>query len=88
MAALRHNQQPPPLLRGSGQRQPITHRYRSCSWDVFAYDLLPNQLRSTNLLLGQVSRWTAKRWKGRFERAGIRFDRDGIQQDLEEKLCV
>ena len=27
-------------------------------------------------------------WKGRFERAGIRFDRDGIQQDLEEKLCV
>ena len=27
-------------------------------------------------------------WKGRFERAGIRFDRDGNQQDLEEKLCV
>ena len=29
----------------SGQRQPITHRWRSCSWDVFPYDLFPNQLR-------------------------------------------
>ena len=28
---------------------------RSCSWDIFAYDLLPNQLRPTDLLLGQVS---------------------------------
>ena len=84
MAALRHNQQPPLPQRECGQRQPITHRYRSCSWDVFPYDLFPNQLRPTDLLLGQVS----KRWKGRFERAGIRFDRDGIQQDLEEKLCV
>ena len=28
---------------------------RSCSWDIFAYDLLPNQRRPTDLLLGQVS---------------------------------
>ena len=28
---------------------------RSCSWNIFAYDLLPNQLRPTDLLLGQVS---------------------------------
>ena len=56
MAALRHNQQPPLPQRGSGQCQPIIHRYRSCSWDVFPYDLLPNQLRPVDLLLGQVSK--------------------------------
>ena len=44
-----------PVMTGSGQRQPITHRCRSCSWDVFPYDLLPNQLRPVDLLLGQVS---------------------------------
>ena len=33
----------------SGQRQPITLRYRLCSWDVFPYDLLPNQLRPFGL---------------------------------------
>ena len=32
-----------------GQRQPITHRWRSCSWDVFPYDLFPNQLRPLGL---------------------------------------
>ena len=47
---------PPPCGTGSGQRQPITHRCRSCSWDVFPYDLLPNQLRPVDLLLGQVSK--------------------------------
>ena len=31
---------------------------RSCSWDVFPYDLLPNQLRPADLLLGQVSNFT------------------------------
>ena len=36
--------------------KPITHRCRSCSWDVFPYDLLPNQLRPVDLLLGQVSK--------------------------------
>ena len=41
--------------RASGQRHPIALRYRSCSWDVFPYDLFPNQLRPTDLLLGQVS---------------------------------
>ena len=41
---------------GGGQRQPITRRCRSCSWDVFAYDLFPVQLRPTGLLLGQVSK--------------------------------
>ena len=45
-----------PVITGSGQRQPITHRCRSCSWDVFPYDLLPNQLRPVDLLLGQVSK--------------------------------
>ena len=50
----------PPLARSpspvsSGQRHPITLRLRLCSWDVFPYDLLPNQLRPTDLLLGQVS---------------------------------
>ena len=45
-----------PVMTGSGQRQPITHRWRSCSWDVFPYDLLPNQLRPVDLLLGQVSK--------------------------------
>ena len=43
-------------MTGSGQRQPITHRCRSCDWDVFPYDLLPNQLRPVDLLLGQVSK--------------------------------
>ena len=45
-----------PVITGSGQRQPITHRCRSCSWDVFPYDLSPNQLRPVDLLLGQVSK--------------------------------
>ena len=45
-----------PVMTESGQRQPITHRWRSCSWDVFPYDLLPNQLRPVDLLLGQVSK--------------------------------
>ena len=39
----------------SGQRHPITLRLRLCSWDVFPYDLFPNQLRPTDLLLGQVN---------------------------------
>ena len=34
---------------------PITLRLCLCSWDVFPYDLFPNQLRPTDLLLGQVS---------------------------------
>ena len=29
--------------------------YSSCSWDVFAYELLSNQLRALRLLLGQFS---------------------------------
>ena len=41
--------------RTSGQRRPIALRLRSCSWDVFACDLFPNQLRPMDLLLGQVS---------------------------------
>ena len=45
-----------PVMTGSGQRQLITHCWRSCSWDVFPYDLLPNQLRPVDLLLGQVSK--------------------------------
>ena len=50
----------PPLTRSpspvsSGQRHPITLRLRLCSWDVFPYDLFPNQLRPADLLLGQVS---------------------------------
>ena len=48
--------QPPLPERGSGQRHPITLRWCSCSWDVFPYDLLPNQLRPVDLLLGQVSK--------------------------------
>ena len=40
----------------SGQRHPITRRFRSCSWDVFAYDLFPAQLHPTDSLLGQVSK--------------------------------
>ena len=40
----------------SGQRLPITLRFRLCSWDVFAYDLLPVQLRLSGSLLGQVSK--------------------------------
>ena len=40
----------------SGQRLPITLRFRSCSWDVFAYDLFPVQLRLSGSLLGQVSK--------------------------------
>ena len=31
--------------RLSGQRLPITLHLRLRSWDVFAYELLPNQLR-------------------------------------------
>ena len=51
----------PPSLRGSGQRRPIAFRYRSCSWDVFPYDLLPDRLRPMDLPLGQVSKWRAQR---------------------------
>ena len=51
----------PPSLRGSGQRRPIAFRYRSCSWDVFPYDLLPDRLRPMDLPLGQVSKWHASR---------------------------
>ena len=40
-----------------GQRQPIMRRaLRLHSWDVFAYELLPNQLRALRLLLGRLSR--------------------------------
>ena len=40
----------------SGQRQPIMLRaLRVHSWDVFAYELLSNQLRTLRLLLGQFS---------------------------------
>ena len=40
----------------SGQRQPIMLRAsRLHSWDVFAYELLSNQLRALRLLLGQFS---------------------------------
>ena len=42
----------------SGQRHPITLRFRSRSWDVFACDLFPNQLRfldrSVSQALGQL----------------------------------
>ena len=45
----------------SDQRHPITFRLRLCSWDVFPYDLLPDQLRPIGLLLGQVSNGEAFR---------------------------
>ena len=38
----------------SGQRHPITLRFRSRSWDVFACDLFPNQLHPSASLHGQV----------------------------------
>ena len=49
----------PPAWRGSGQRRPIAFRFRSYSWVVFPYDLLPDRLRPVDLPLGQVSKWHA-----------------------------
>ena len=40
----------------SGQRQPIMRRTsRLHSWDVFAYEPLPNRLRPSDLALGRLS---------------------------------
>ena len=64
----------PPLTRSpspvvSGQRHPITLRYRLCSWDVFPYDLLPNQLRPFGL-----ASWTGQQ-RGRLRLRYIGFPR-------------
>ena len=40
------------IQAASGQRHPIASRSRS--WDVFVYDLFPNQLRPTGLFLEQL----------------------------------
>ena len=53
---------------GSGQRHPITLRWRSCSWDVFPYDLLPNQLRLRACFLDRSAGGPRKRWRGRHGR--------------------
>ena len=60
--------QPPLPERGSGQRHPITLRWRSCSWDVFPYDLLPNQLRPRACFLDRSAGGPRKRWRGRHGR--------------------
>ena len=40
----------------SGQRQPIMQRASHLhSWDVFAYEPLPNRLRPSDLALGRLS---------------------------------
>ena len=48
-----------------GQRQPIMRR-TSClhSWDVFAYEPLPNHLRPSDLALGRLSKETNHRRSG------------------------
>ena len=64
----------PPLTRSpspvsSGQRHPITLRLRLCSWDVFPYDLLPNQLRPFGL-----ASWTGQQ-RGRLGLRHLSFPR-------------
>ena len=49
----------------SGQRQPIMRRAsRLHSWDVFAYEPLPNRLRPSDLALGRLSKETNRRRSG------------------------
>ena len=49
----------------SGQRQPIMRRAsRLHSWDVFAYEPLPNRLRPSDLTLGRLSKETNRRRSG------------------------
>ena len=63
----KYNEKDSPHMQGvfliaGGQRRPIMPRAsRSHSRDVFAYDLFPNQLRPSGLLLGQVSIRTGTR---------------------------
>ena len=46
----------------SGQRQPIMRRASHLhSWDVFAYEPLPNRLRPSDLALGRLSKETNRR---------------------------
>ena len=48
-----------------GQRQPIMRRAsRLHSWDVFAYEPLPNRLRPSDLALGRLSKETNRRRSG------------------------
>ena len=70
------------MITGSGQRQPITHRCRSCSWDVFPYDLLPNQLRPVDLLLGQVSKGDREAVEGAQKKGLLHEVCDFVQQPL------
>ena len=49
----------------SGQRQPIMRRTSHLhSWDVFAYEPLPNRLRPSDLTLGRLSKETNQRRSG------------------------
>ena len=48
-----------------GQRQPIMRRASHLhSWDVFAYEPLPNRLRPSDLALGRLSKETNRRRSG------------------------